>query len=319
MKQAKKFLALLLTAGMLCVASACGTDGSDSVKVNDEAAATAKPTEDRTGAKITVPDEVDEIAVLAPSITETLIDLGCADDIVAIDTQTQMYAYQEISSKLPAFDMMAPDTEQLAALKPDVVFISGITDVGGTDLYADLKELGICVINVPSPNDMEGVKEDIAFIAACVGKTEEGSRIVKDMEAEIEKIAETGKTITDKKSVYFEISAAPYCYSFGNETFLNEMIELIGAENILAEQTGWLSVEMESVIAENPDVILTNVNYMEKPTEEILAREGWDGVTAVKNGDVYYIDNRSSSLPNENIVKALKEMASAVYPDYYEK
>lgn len=78
------------------------------------------------------------------------------------------------------------------------------------------------------------------------------------MNAEIQKIADIGKSITDKKTVYFEIAAAPYAYSFGSKTFLNEMIELIGAENILASQEGWLSVDTESVIATNPDVIMTN-------------------------------------------------------------
>ena len=164
-----------------------------------------------------------------------------------------------------------------------------------------------------------GVREDILFIASCVGKSEEGNVIVEEMNAEIQKIADIGSTITDKKTVYFEIAAPPYAYSFGSQTFLNEMIELIGAENILATQEGWLSVDTESVIATNPDVIMTNVNYIEKPVDEILTREGWSGVTAVQNGDVYYIDNQSSSLPNENIVDALKEMAVAIYPEYYEE
>ena len=118
--------------------------------------------------------------------------------------------------------------------------------------------------------------------------------------------------------MYFEISAAPYCYSFGEGVFLNEMIDLIGAENVLAGQEGWLSVEEESVVSANPDVILTNVNYIEDPVGEILARPGWEGVTAVQNGGVHTIDNKTSSLPNENIVQALKEMAKAVYPDLYE-
>ena len=60
------------------------------------------------------------------------------------------------------------------------------------------------------------------------------------------------------------------------------------------------------------------MNYIEDPVGEILARPGWEGVTAVQNGGVYTMDNKISSLPNENIVQALKEMAKAVYPDLYE-
>ena len=106
-------------------------------------------------------------------------------------------------------------------------------------------------------------------------------------------------------------------YSFGTGVFLNEMIELIGAENILAAQEGWLGVEEESVVQANPDVILTNVNYIDDPVQEIKDRSGWDVLTAVQNGAVYYIDNMASSLPDQNVIKALEQMAKAIYPEYY--
>ena len=67
----------------------------------------------------------------------------------------------------------------------------------------------------------------------------------------------------------------------------------------------------------NPDVILTNVNYVENPTEEIMNRTGWEHITAVKDKAVYSIDSNSSSRPTQHIIKALKEMAKAVYPDEY--
>jgi len=319
MKKLKKLWSLLLVVAMIVSMSACGADENSNTDKQNQSVVMKKPTEDRSGAAINVPEEVDEIVCLAPSIAETLMDLNCTEYIIGIDTQTQAYGYDTLSSDLPAFDMMAPDNEQIAALKPDVVFVSGVTDVGVTDLYADLKEMDICVINIPSSSSIEGVREDILFIAACVDKVEEGNAIVEEMDAEIQKIADIGNTITDKKTVYFEIAAAPYAYSFGSQTFLNEMIELIGAENILATQEGWLSVDTESVIAANPDVIMTNVNYIENPVDEILTREGWSGVVAIQNRDVYYIDNQASSLPNENIVDALMEMAVSVYPEYYEK
>lgn len=312
MNKLKKTLICILVFAMVFTMAGCG-------KKDTGGAANEKPVEDRSGAAISVPDKVEKIVVLAPSIAETLIKLGCADNIIAVDTQTAGYGYDKISADLPAFDMMTPDNEQLAALKPDVIFISGMTDIGGTDPYTDLKELGICVINIPSSTSIQGIQDDITFIADCVDKADEGKAVLDELNAELSRIAEIGKTITDKKTVYFEIAAAPAPYSFGNGTFLNEMIELIGAENLLKDQSGWLTVDMESVVAANPDVILTNVNYIDAPVDEILSREGWGEVNAVKNQDVYYIDNTSSNLPNENIVKALNEMAKAVYPEAYGK
>ena len=139
------------------------------------------------------------------------------------------------------------------------------------------------------------------------------------MKSDIEEISTIGKTIKDKKKVYLEIGPAPTLYSVGKSTFLNEMIEIIGAENIFANENSWISPSEESVIDANPDVILTTVNYVENPTEEIKSREGWEHINAVKNNQVYYIDSNSASRPTQNIIKALKEIAKAVYPDQYDK
>jgi len=105
----------------------------------------------------------------------------------------------------------------------------------------------------------------------------------------------------------------------GTQPFLNEMVELIGGENIFKDQKSWISPSEESVIDANPDVILTTVNYVKNPEKEIKSRDGWDNIKAVKNNEVYYIDANSSSRPTQNIIKALKEMAKAVYPDEYNK
>jgi len=113
------------------------------------------------------------------------------------------------------------------------------------------------------------------------------------------------------------VAALPDIYSFGNGTFLNEMIETIGAKNVLANEKGWLPVTEEAAIAAKPEVILTNVNYMKDPAKEILARKNWESVPAVQNKEVFEIDNMSSSLPNNHITKALKQMAKAVYPEEY--
>ena len=39
-----------------------------------------------------------------------------------------------------------------------------------------------------------------------------------------------GDKIADKKNVYFEIGAGSGLYTFGNGTFLNELIETVGAD-----------------------------------------------------------------------------------------
>lgn len=273
-------------------------------------------TKDPAGNDILVPRNVNRIISMAPSTTEIIVDLGIGDKIIAIDKFAK--GISGLKEGIPEFDMMAPDVEKMISLKPDLVFTTGMSDIDGKkEPFKALKDVGVCVIVIPTSNSIEAIKEDIRFIADVTGTLAKGQEIIDNMEAEIDRIAQIGKTIQDKKRVYFELGAAPSMYSFGSGVFLNEIIELVGAINIFADRESWLSVSNEAVVSKNPDIILTNVNYIENPVSEILTRTGWENVKAVKDGSVFQIDNSSSSLPNHNIVKAMKEIAKAIYPDKY--
>lgn len=272
------------------------------------------PTQDRSGNTVSIPAEVNRIVSLAPATTQILESLGVMDKVVAVDTQTP--AYVNGVDHLPKYDMMTPDIEQLAQLQPDIVYTSGMSYIEGNPFQA-LIDMGICVVDIPSSASIADVKQDIIFTAACLGMEAEGQAIADEMQEKIDALAAIGTGITDKKTVLFEISALPYIYSFGSGTFLHEMIELLGAKNVLGDQFSWISVTEESAVAANPDVILTSVNYIEDSVGEILSRPGWNNVTAVANKDVYYIDNGASSLPNHHIVDAMIEMALALYPEAY--
>lgn len=310
MKNFKKIffvLAMLLAAGTMVFAGGAKEASLPSIDL----------TMDRAGAPITLPAKVERIISMAPSTTEILIDLGLADKIIAADTNTQKDGL--LKQDIPYFDMMKPDAEKLIALKPDVVFISGMSNAKGNTPFSPLIDAGICVVNIPSSSSIEAVYLDIAYIAAAVKQEGKGAKIIANMKKEIEAVQKKGAAIAQdkKKTVYFEIGAAPYMYSLGTGTFINEMIEIIGAQNILADQKSWIAVSDEMVLAKDPDVILTNVSYIPNPIDEIMARSGWASLKAVKGKKVFGIDTNSSSRPNHNIIKALKEMAKAVYPEIY--
>ncbi|MBX9137716.1 MULTISPECIES: ABC transporter substrate-binding protein [unclassified Clostridium] len=281
----------------------------------------SKPTtmQDREGNEFNLPAEINTIISTAPSNTEVLVGLGLADKLVAVDKYSA--DVEGVSKDLPKIDFRNPDAEAIIALNPDIVIASGHNKAGDEDPFALIKEAGIPVAYIPSSYSIEGIYGDIEFIASLTDTEKEGKELVNSMKKEVDAIKAIGDTIQDKKNVYFEIGAGSGLYTFGNETFLNEMIETIGATNIFGEENSWITVTPEAVIDANPDVILANTPGTNEAgltaVEDIVSREGWDTITAVKNGDVYQIDKNSSSRGSQNIIKALKEMAKAVYPDEY--
>ncbi|WP_438785638.1 ABC transporter substrate-binding protein [Enterococcus sp. DIV0421] len=273
------------------------------------------PTKDRSGKEIDLQAEITRIISLAPSITEIIDDLGKADQLVAVDPQSGSIGEQLDS--LPQMDMMAVNAEELISLNPQVVFVNDINLVGAESVWQQVEDAGITIVNIPTSTSIKDIKEDVQFIADSLSEHEKGQKLVDKMTQEIADVAKIGKTIKNQKSVLFEVAALPDIYSFGSGTFLNEMIETIGAKNVLANEKGWLPLGEEAAIAAKPDVILTNVAYIDDPVKEILERKNWEKVPAVQNKEVFAIDNLASSLPNHHMTKALKQMAKAVYPEAY--
>ncbi len=334
-----KIAALLLSVVLLTALAACAAtpsaSPSDSPSQSSEVSpsqspsttsASPSPTEqspspakvvdtDREGNPITLPDEINTVMVIGPSTAEMLAGLGLVDKIVIAD---QFCANVEgIKSDFLVFDMKTPDVESIISMKPDVLFVTGMIAASGEDPYKPFKDAGICVIYIPTSSTIQAIKDDIRFVADVMGVPEKSEALIKSMDDEINAIKAIGDTITEKKTVYFEISSAPYMYSFGTGVYLDELLTILGAKNALGDQTSWVAVADEAILEVNPDVILTNVNYIDNPVDEIKSRAGWDALNALKNNTVYYIDTDDSSQPCQNIVKALREMAKAIYPDKY--
>ncbi|WP_042274988.1 ABC transporter substrate-binding protein [[Clostridium] dakarense] len=300
----KRFLSILMVF-MMFIMVGCSTNNKKEIT-------------DREGTKVNIPKKIDKIISTAPSNTEVIVDLGLSDKLVAIDKYSS--DIEGINKDLTKIDFSNPDAETIIGLEPDIIIASGHNKTGSSeDPFKVISESGIPVVYIPSSGSIEGIYKDIEFIADILGVQGKGQALISDMKSQIDEVSKIGKTINDKKKVYFEIAPAPNLFTFGNSTFLNEMIEIIGAENVFKDENGWVTPSAEAVIDKNPDVILTNVNYIENPIDEIKNRDGFENINAVKENKVYQIDTNSSSRPSHKIILALNQMSKAIYPEKYGK
>jgi len=260
-------------------------------------------------------DSALRVISLGPNVTEILVALGLEDTLVAIDEHAA--DIPGLPDGLPQLSIMPIDAEQLIALAPDIIFAAGLVRAEGDDPFSVVTAAGVTIVDIPSSDSIEGIMEDIRLIAETLDISASGEILVAQMEQAIDEIRAISETITDRQTVYFEISAAPFMFSFGRGTFLHEMVELVGAYNVFADDGEWVSVADEAILAVNPDVILTNVSYLDDPISEIMSRPGWEVMAAVQNGRIYQISTNASSRPSHNIVVALWEMAAAIYPGYF--
>jgi iron complex transport system substrate-binding protein len=165
---------------------------------------------------------------------------------------------------------------------------------------------------------VEGICQDIEFIADMLNVSDRGAALAESLSRQVDAIASVGKAIENKKTVYFEISPAPNLVTIGHNTYLDQFISIVGAENIFSDQIGVIFPGAESILVRNPDVIIAMLGEQYHPVEEIKNRDGFEHITAVQNNEIYLVDANSASRPSARILTALKQMAKAVYPEKYE-
>jgi len=273
---------------------------------------------DRAGRQVTLPDSVNRIVSTAPSNTEIIVDLGMAHKLIAIDRHSANVS--GIPDGLPLLDFFFPDAEFILGLQPDIIIASGHNPTGaGDDPFRLLSEAGISVVYIPMSRSIEDIYRDIAFIAEILRVQENGEEVIRSMQAEIAEISFNAVLRSRHYTVYFEISPPPEMMTFGRDSFIDDMLRLIRVTNIFGDENWLVTPGAEAVIIRNPDVIFTNVNFIDDPIGEIKRRPGFNHINAVINNRIYQIDNDSSVRPSPRITFALRQMIHALHPELYEQ
>jgi iron complex transport system substrate-binding protein len=156
-----------------------------------------------------------------------------------------------------------------------------------------IEQAGVPVFVTEAP-DIAGVYQAIAGIGQAVGRENEAQALVAGMRASFDAVIAKVPENAAPSTVYFEVSPLEYgLWTAGKGTFMNELAEMLGLENIFADVDAGRDLA-EQVIARNPDLIVTVTMYFgdgPTPAEEISARAGWADVSAVKNGRILTADS----------------------------
>ncbi|AGA66021.1 iron-compound ABC transporter periplasmic iron compound-binding protein [Brachyspira pilosicoli P43/6/78] len=257
--------------------------------------------------------KIEKIISLSPGVTDILIDLNMANKIIAADTFSKDILEKNNMNVSNVFDMLNPDAEKIISLDSDIIFINNLTAFYTKNSLLSLSNPTI--ITITNSETLKGIEDDIYFLGKVLNADDRAKEVVSNMRTKIKEIKDIGDTITNKKTVYFEISALPNLYSFGSNVYLDDIINIIGAKNIFSNRNEWISISEEDVVYLNPDIIFTSVDYVNNPVAEITNRAAWKDINAVKTSKVFFVEG--TSLPTHNIVSSIILMAKYIYPEEY--
>ncbi|MED3688602.1 ABC transporter substrate-binding protein [Peribacillus butanolivorans] len=313
-------LVMLLTAGMMVGCNDTSKEGTKEKQQTNHTENQAFPItiKDATGEKVTIEEQPKRIVTLIPSNTEVVFALGLGKKVVGVSDNDN---YPEETKEIEKVGGMEMNTELIVSLKPDLVLAHASSAHNSNEGLQQLKDAGIDVLVVNDAQSFDEVYESINMIGQATGEHDKAKEIVANMKTKLKEIQEKAKSVKDeeRKTVLVEVSPSPDIYTPGKNTFMNEMLNIISAENAAAELDGWAKIDEESMIAANPDVIITTYGYYTKdPVSEVTGRKGWEDVAAVKDGQVFDVHSDLVTRSGPRLIEGVEELAKSVYPNLFD-
>jgi iron complex transport system substrate-binding protein len=276
MNQKAQILCVVLAASMLLGGSAwlatrhgASTTGGKNERFRDVT--------DMTGQRVSVPQMPTHILSLCTSATDTLVSLGAADRLVAIDEFSRIVPGSEHAVVVGKGSAIS--REQVTAMGIDLAFIWWYQD----DAAALLEDLSVPVVRIRS-----GRAADLPNMIRLVGEALDRRGVADQLAGRVEAfVAKSANPPTrDARRVFLEMYG-PF-KTVGRNTYTNDLLELAGGINVAAEAEGTVVLSAERLIQADPDVIL----FIGEPSgpAELARRPGVCDLRAVRQGRVVAID-----------------------------
>ncbi|MBF4501441.1 ABC transporter substrate-binding protein [Savagea sp. SN6] len=314
----KKQYAFSLWMALFLVLAGCSAEPE--LKPNDESTVqsvvdgTTYPltTTDSFDNEITLSEEPKRIVSLMPSNTEILFALDLDESIIGVSDFDDYPKEAETKEKIGGMEF---NVEAILALEPDLV-VAHELNASAADGLKQLRQAGIPVYTVANAASFDATYDTILMLGEVVNRTKEAEQMVKEMQEAVDEVFRATEAIDTPKRVFVETSDLPHIYTPGTDTFIDEMLSIMHAENVVKEQ-GWVEMSPEAIVEENPDVIVIMYDYVPNIIEQVKARPAFDAVKAVQQDAVVQVDENLLSRQGPRLSEGLRQLAEAVYPEAF--
>ncbi|MES2073233.1 MAG: cobalamin-binding protein [Pseudomonadota bacterium] len=260
---------------------------------------------DDAGNTIVLQKPAHRIISLSPHVTEMIYAAGAGERIVA----TVKYSdYPAAARNIPRVgDNRQVDIERVIALKPDllIVWMHGAFE----RQLEPLKKSGIPYF-FSEPHKLEQIPETLLKMGAMFGTEKQAQAAATDFGRQLAQLNARYQTRNNVK-VFYQVWGSPL-YTLNDQHIVSDVIRTCGGENIF----GRLAVaapmlNLESVLAENPEVILSG----DSQTQKVSGIEQWKPYTsllAVKNHNLVAIDGDQLNRPGPRIIEGARAVCEAL-------
>ena len=265
--------------------------------------------------KVTLAGPAQRIVSLAPSNTEILFAIGAGPQVVGRDETSD---FPTMVSSLPTVGGYSGfSTEAIVALHPDLVLAGGINT---PELVASLQQLGITVYFLSNPTTLEEMFTNLETVAKLTGHENDAETLVTSLKARVAAVDEKIATVTSKPAVYYEIDATDPTkpYTYGPGSFGDLLIQRAGGTNIGSSLSSqFAQISLEQLVFAKPSIIILGDSAYGTTADMVKQRPGWEGITAVKNSQIFPFDDNLVSRPGPRMIIGLEALAKLLHPDLF--
>ena len=322
MKKTQRLLALLLALVMTLSLAACGAQSAPTEDENT--APETRVFTDSVGREVTVPVQIDQVAVSGPMAQIVLFAL-CPDKLVGISNAWDESAAQYLDTEYYNLPLLGQLYGGKGELNLETLLESGaqvVIDVGeakdgiAEDLDALQEQTTIPFVHISAT--LATMDETYTMLGDLLGMPDEAKTLADYCRSTYDRALTIADSVEKANLLYITGDAGLNVIAQG--AYHAEVIDLLSNNLAVVDEpsskgTG-NEVDMEQILNWNPDVILFAPDSIYDTVAEDAA---WQGVTAIQNGAYYEVPmgpyNWMGFPPSVQRLLGMLWMAKVLYPE----
>jgi iron complex transport system substrate-binding protein len=253
---------------------------------------------DETGMSTTVVLPVERIVVFAKGWAEIVYALECGDLIVGRCehiTFPPSIVEKTIARNVEGGVTPIVNLEVLIDLDPDLV-LGTQREVSDPEVAERLRDCGIPLVGGNSAN-FSNIESMVITCGRMLNKEEKAAEIIEWLNQYKDLVADRVSTLSEseKPTFYYECNR-PYL-AYGVPHPCSDLVAFAGGRNFITDSSlDYVTLSSEYILEQNPEVIIKQVSFLEETAtatpyqaeiNEMMARTGWNEITAVEDGRIY--------------------------------